>query len=1558
MIRLLRYLLLCGLFLICGSLLTSAQTADFSISPASGCTPLVVSFTDQSTGAITSYNWNLGNSVSSTLQNPSTTYTAPGNYPVTLTVTGPGGTATKTANVIVYDKPTASFVATSPLAGCTPHNVQFNSTVVANSPGTVTYSWDFGDGTTGTGANPTHTYTTAGTYSVLLTVTNGAGCVQTVLQNAYIIARPVAPARFTANQNFFCSLPAVATFTNISTGGTAPYTASWDFGDGGKGTGNSISHSYTTSGNFTVTLINTDVYGCADTFVNSNLITVVGAQPNFIAPAAVCKWTKATFTNSTPGYNSTSWDFGDGNVDLFSNSTSHAYLYDGTYTVTMTTVVNGCTKTVSKAIQVDPKPTSTVSMNPPVPCPPPVTVSFSANSIVPTTTNYDWTWASGGTASGSTVSKFYPRKTPNNYYQDVVTLITTSAAGCKDTIRIDTVYIRDILVGVLPGGGVCRKDGYADCFPLTTGFLIQRLKSNLAPNPAPVCDPLDYPYDANSWRWDFGDGSPISTLATPSHTYPVAGNFLVKAVVTTPNGCIDSGYTRIHADTNVPPSFFASPLDVCQNTFIKYQNTTPNILANTKFKWNVVPFGNKLADSTIKDLDSGNAYTMIRETGTYSVFLYSDHRGCVDSAYYIGYIRVHPPDAHFTDSIFCAPNNKTVKFINTSDSATSCYWLFGDGDTSTAFNPVHTYPALGLYKATLIVHNSNYNCFDTLTKPIQLFSPKLDFTVRDSVLCPGQVVEFLPSYVGFGKPLCAFYTDSMWSSFDTFGMVYFRYPDRGYKDVTLYVKTTDYCIDSLTKHNFVLVSQPGIHYRILPPIGCLPLNVTFRDSSDNVPGVQNTKWKWAFGDGDTVLAKQASTTHLYTNIGKYKVQLVVTDTNGCESDLLTGYDSLSVHKPKAFYTVNDTSVCTKELVTFTDSSPTARWLRHDWAFGDGTKDTGVITHHGYVQPGRYNIRLIVTDTVGCTDTLNTWYVNVTGPQAAFTMSDTLGICPPLLVRFNNLSSRASAYRWDFGTGGATSVVTSPVSTFSKPGVFGISLVAIDAFGCADTAFDTVRVLGYGGAFTYAPLTGCAPLNVTFSTPLNGIAQITWDYGDGVTNTTTATSTSHTYLSAGPIMPKVIFSDGATCVSSSTGLDTIHIDKVNADFGWSVPCVGTAFTLNDSSTARYTAPNSWAWYFGGTDTSAGTPVTHTFNTTGNHTIILVAANATGCKDTLSKTVFVNDLPKIDVTNDTAICPGDPVKLMATGGLNYAWSPSPDSMKNCPVCDIAFVHLSDPTPGAFDYFIVRGTDANGCVNSDSTKVTIQLKTTSSTGAGGEICVGESFRLHAEGAQKYEWIPKETLDSPYIASPLATPQRTTTYIVIAQEGTCLVDSERVQVIVHSAPVFSAGNDEVIALGGAVTLKPTKSGISRIEWVPDTTLTCYDCFNPTAHPYFTRTYYATAYNEFGCSATDSITVFVRCNGSLVFIPNTFTPNGDGKNDYFFPRGEGIDKINEFRIFDRWGEIVFERSNISLNDERSGWDGRFMGKELPPDVYVYYMQANCSTGEVVKWKGDVTLIR
>ena len=566
------------------------------------------------------------------------------------------------------------------------------------------------------------------------------------------------------------------------------------------------------------------------------------------------------------------------------------------------------------------------------------------------------------------------------------------------------------------------------------------------------------------------------------------------------------------------------------------------------------------------------------------------------------------------------------------------------------------------------------------------------------------------------------------------------------------------------------------------------------------------------------------------------------------------------------------------------------------------------------------------------------------------------------MRFSNASTAALTYRWDFGIpGGSPVFVTNPVNTYSIAGLYNATLVAIDSLGCTDTARRTVRVLGYNGAFTYTPVNGCAPMTVQFSSSVGAsIPQITWDFSDGATVITTggATSISHTYDSGGTYLPRVIFSDGkGGCTSVSIGLQDIKADKVKAAFSWSVPCAGTAFTLTDKSGALYLAPSSFSWRFGGdTAVATGPSVSYSFPTPGLHPVTLVAVNGTGCTDSITIPVWINPLPAVNATSDTFVCPGDKVMLLVSGASGYTWSPAPDSMINCPVCDIAYVHLD--TPALYRLYTVTGTDSNGCVNKDSTRVTIQIKTTSTVKGGGEICVGESFRLEASGAQHYAWQPAQTIDSPFIASPLARPESTTTYIVAAQEGSCLIDSGRVTVVVHPLPQFSAGNDQIISLGSAVTLHATRQGIVRIAWERDTTLSCVDCYDPNAHPYYTRTYYATGYNEYGCSAEDSVTVHVRCNGSLVYIPNTFSPNGDGVNEYFYPRGEGIERMSAIRVYNRWGELVFERSNVLLNDAGSGWDGTYKGKALAPDVYMYVMQSRCETGEPVQWKGDITLIR
>ncbi len=109
---------------------------------------------------------------------------------------------------------------------------------------------------------------------------------------------------------------------------------------------------------------------------------------------------------------------------------------------------------------------------------------------------------------------------------------------------------------------------------------------------------------------------------------------------------------------------------------------------------------------------------------------------------------------------------------------------------------------------------------------------------------------------------------------------------------------------------------------------------------------------------------------------------------------------------------------------------------------------------------------------------------------------------------------------------------------------------------------------------------------------------------------------------------------------------------------------------------------------------------------------------------------------------------------------------------------------------------------------------------------------------------------------------------------------------------------------------------------------------------------------------ARDKMTVFVTCDNTNVFVPNTFSPNGDGVNDIFYPRGSGVFRVKNLLVFNRWGEVVFEKGNFNANDASSGWDGTYRGKKLAPDVFVYSLEVLCSNNQSLVFKGNVALIK
>jgi PKD repeat protein len=286
---------------------------DFTLDKTSGCAPLVVQFTDASTGNPSSWKWDLGNGTTSVLQNPSVAYFEPGTYSVKLIIKNAFGkdSITKNKFITVFASPVINFKA-SALTGCFPLNTNFNDLSSAGSGSLTKWQWDFGDGNFTESQNPAHTYTSSGDFNVSLKATNSNGCVTSKTVPAYIHINTGVKADFTNSTSTSCSAPVTINFTNRSSGsGTLTYK--WNFGDGSTSTSANPSHTYSTSGSYTVTLTATNSTGCSDILVKKNLITVGETKADFSVPALVCAATPVTIKNtSDPISVSALWNFGDG----------------------------------------------------------------------------------------------------------------------------------------------------------------------------------------------------------------------------------------------------------------------------------------------------------------------------------------------------------------------------------------------------------------------------------------------------------------------------------------------------------------------------------------------------------------------------------------------------------------------------------------------------------------------------------------------------------------------------------------------------------------------------------------------------------------------------------------------------------------------------------------------------------------------------------------------------------------------------------------------------------------------------------------------------------------------------------------------------------------------------------------------------------------------------------------------------------------------------------------------------------------------------------------------
>jgi PKD repeat protein len=661
--------------------------ADFAAAPTAGCVPLAVSFSDQSMGDITSWNWDFGDGHFSTSQNPSHTYQTEGNYTVSLTIQGLGGSGAKTkVDYIAASAPPCADFTANIRNGAVPLTVAFTDLSIGNP---TSWSWDFGDSIgASTEQNPTYTYNNAGKYTVSLAIAGPEGS-DNKIKAGYInvFAPPVAD--FSANPQSG-SAPLAVAFTDLSTGN--PTSWSWDFGDGiSASTQQNPTYTFSSGGAYSISLTVANPEG-SDNKTSTDYITVYAppvadfsASPLSGKPPLTVAFTDLSTGHPIP--TSWSWDFGDGIGTSTARNPSYTYASWGVYTISLTAANSEGSdiKTKTNYITVYAPPGADFSGSPQS-GPAPLTVSFTDLS---TGNPFSWSWGFGdGNYSGG--------KNPTHSYNN---------AG---------VYTVS-LFAVGPGGSDNEtKSGYITVYGLpVAGFSASPLNASA---PATVSFTDQSTGNPASWSWDFGDGIGASTARNPSYTYENAGVYSVSLTVANPAGSDNetkSGYITISlgpvANFSATPLNGAAPLSV---SFTDQSTGNP-----TSWSWD---FGDGISASTAR-----NPVYTYNNAGVYSVSLTVANNDGSDNETKTGYISVSPVlGADFSGSPQSGPAPLTVSFTDLSTgNPYSWSWSFGDGSYSGGKNPTHTYNNAGVYTVYLFAVGAGWSDNETKIGYITVYAP-------------------------------------------------------------------------------------------------------------------------------------------------------------------------------------------------------------------------------------------------------------------------------------------------------------------------------------------------------------------------------------------------------------------------------------------------------------------------------------------------------------------------------------------------------------------------------------------------------------------------------------------------------------------------------------------------------------------------------------------------------------------------------------------------------------------------------------------------------------------
>jgi gliding motility-associated-like protein len=1024
-------------------------------------------------------------------------------------------------------------------------------------------------------------------------------------------------------------------------------------------------------------------------------------------------------------------------------------------------------------------------------------------------------------------------------------------------------------------------------------------------------------------------------------------NISIKLITGSTFNCkADTALHNITVLHKATPSFYVSDTVGCGPLTVNLTNTTSNANAYS-YQWN---FGNGTTSTQINPSPVIYNYSVSGHDTTYTITLKAFN--ICDTVLFSKRITVkRKAKLDFTAIPLTSCSPLLVNFKNNSVGDSVQYKiLFGDGTDSVIQSPStfqHIYHSGNIASINAVLIAKNSCGIDSVTRLISILpNPSIINIITDSGVCGKQIIIINKTKnansfnwnFGDGSSLTTTSSvDTIKHSYTSFG------------NYTISVAIHNNCSDTVVYRNVELYKQPKTSFITSNNI-CVGDSVSLINKTDTA-----TKYVWSFGDGN--LSSQINPIHFYNAAGKYIVSL----QSLIQYNYATCYDSTKlpiniIAQKQGYMQVSDTlGNCLPFTVTCINKDNSLANTR--WIFGDGSIATGDTVKHSFTSNGNFTIKMIAASAGGCrfVDSANIRIASPTG-----NVQTHVGFsCINTPIAFNATINNTDSLKWNFGDGNSSTTSFNNIQhSYTKAGIYFVQAQLLNKYGCVYILpiTDTIKIDATKADFNLQAEYECGKTIYSLDDSSNayfGINNLKW-----MVNNVYAGNTKKpqlTYTTDGNQNITLFATSKGGCIDSAKANINVFVHQFPKASINGIADACKAALLNFQSTVISRDSVFYRlWDLGNGISSKDTLIQVTYFSAGNYSVKLTVGTVNKCYDSAFKVLSVHPEPIVSLTKPPYICKGDSMNIIANGADNFIWKDANNNVicNNCNAINIK--------PGANTQYSVIGYNQYGCSNVINTAINVVQPFALLASANDSICLGKEVQLFAGGAKSYTWYPATGLNNTTGSSIIAKPVVTTTYHVIAKDAyNCFTDTANITIKVGNATKLNIGRDTIILSGDLYSFKPITSRNDIVKWNwQGANFNCYSCATPQAKIIYDQCISCTATNSFGCVSTDTICIQTFCPNAEIFVPNAFSPDGDGINDKLMIQGKGIKLVKSFRIFNRWGEVVFERTNFNVGDPAFAWDGKVRGKAATPDVYVYVCEVICEKGFPYIFKGNTTILK